>query len=115
MPPVPGSGAINGAFFSCGINRVYYLCSCGHKSCVFLYHLYQNVRMHRETIVPNGLPCSLVPVKIFICFHIMFLYVFFWGVGGYLFLFCLYNTSEVEGCQILPSFISINICIYIDH
>ena len=26
----------DGAFHSCGVNRVYYLCSRGHKSCVFL-------------------------------------------------------------------------------
>ena len=28
--------ATNGAFHSCGVNRVYYLCSGGHESCVFI-------------------------------------------------------------------------------
>ena len=27
--------AAYGAFHSCGVNRVHYLCSCGHESCVF--------------------------------------------------------------------------------
>ena len=27
--------AFSGAFHSCGVNRVHYLCSRGHESCVF--------------------------------------------------------------------------------